>query len=36
MSRKQKNAIKKTLIDLIHCTVFGLAVAAFYAHWILK
>ena len=36
MSRKQKNVIKKTLIDLIHCTVFGLAVAAFYAHWILR
>lgn len=36
MSKKQKNAIKKTLIDLIHCVMFGLAVAAFYAHWILK
>lgn len=36
MSNKQKNAIKKTVVELIHCTVFGLAVGAFYAHWILK
>lgn len=36
MSKKQKNEIKKTLIELIHCAIFGLAVGAFYAHWILR
>lgn len=36
MSKKQKNAIQKTAIEIIHCCVFGLAVAAFYAHWILR
>lgn len=36
MSKKQKNAIKKTLIDLIHSAIFGLAIAAFYAQWILR
>lgn len=36
MSKKQKNAIKKTAIELIHCTIFGLAVGAFYAMWILR
>ena len=36
MSKKQKNEIKKTLIELIHCAIFGLAVGALYAHWILR
>lgn len=36
MSKKQKNAIKKTAIEMLHCCLFGLAVATFYAHWILK
>lgn len=36
MSKKQKNAIKKTVVELIHCAVFGLTIGAFYAHWILR
>lgn len=36
MSKKQKNAIKKTLLEIINCMCFGLAVGAFYAHWILR
>ena len=36
MSKKQKNEIKKTLIELLHCAMFVLAVGAFYAHWILR
>lgn len=36
MSKKQKNAIKKTVVELIHCAVFGLIIGEFYAHWILR
>ena len=36
MSKKQKNAIKKTLLEIVNCMCFGLAVGAFYGMWILK
>lgn len=36
MSKKQKNAIKKTLLEIVNCMSFGLAVGAFYGMWILK
>lgn len=36
MSKKQKNKIKKTLIEIAGSAIFGLAVAMFYAQWILK
>jgi hypothetical protein len=36
MSKKQKNAIKKTLLEIVNCMIFGLAVGAFYGMWILK
>lgn len=36
MSKKQKAKIKKTAIEILHCAIFGLAVGAFYAHWILR
>jgi|GEM_PF-3678901 hypothetical protein len=36
MSKKQKNAIKKTLLEIVSCMCFGLTVGAFYGMWILK
>ncbi len=36
MSKKQKNAIKKTLLEIVSCMCLGLAVGAFYGMWILK
>lgn len=36
MSKKQKNAIKKTAIELMHCAMFGLAVGLFFGQWILR
>ena len=36
MSKKQKNAIKRTLLEIVNCMILGLAVGAFYGMWILK
>ena len=36
MSKKQKNAIKKTLLEIVNWMSFGLSVGVFYGMWILK
>lgn len=36
MNKKQKNKIKRTLIEIAESAIFGLAIATFYAQWILR
>lgn len=36
MSKKQKNQLKKTVIEFLASGMIGLAIAVFYAQWILR
>lgn len=35
MSKKQKNAIKRTLIEIVQASMFGLSIGTFFGMWIL-